>query len=297
VTIAVCYLSPEGVVLGADSTTTYGGGTATAHYYNNAQKLFQIGQDSTLGLVAWGLGGLITKSHRTLVALLADDLQAQPPKTVEDVADRWVEQFWQAYSDPNSPLSATFSECKRLAAKTPYVSGQASPTARTEAEEKQLAGLSQALVAGFCIGGYLPTDRRAVAFEIVFDPLKGRPKPAELVFGSRFWGAPNMIQRLILGCDNGVKDAIIGSGKWAGTRAELDALVGNHALSHPVVPIRDAIDFVHTCIVSTIKAFKFSNYSQICGGPIEIAVITTDRNFRWVKHKAWDAAINEGEQA
>ncbi len=68
----------------------------------------------------------------------------------------------------------------------------------------------------------------------------------------------------------------------------------SHRLEHPTLPIRDAIDFVHACIQSTIKAHKFSNLSQICGGPIEIAVIRTDRRFRWVRHKNWDAAIMEG---
>jgi len=58
--------------------------------------------------------------------------------------------------------------------------------------------------------------------------------------------------------------------------------------------MRDAIDFVHSCISSTIKTLKFSHLSQTCGGPIEIAVITTDRDFRWVRHKEWDAAIKEG---
>ena len=61
-----------------------------------------------------------------------------------------------------------------------------------------------------------------------------------------------------------------------------------------MLPIREAIDFVHACIYSTIKAMKFSNFSQICGGPIEIAVITSDRRFRWVLHKDWDAAVLEG---
>jgi hypothetical protein len=67
-------------------------------------------------------------------------------------------------------------------------------------------------------------------------------------------------------------------------------------LSHAILPIRDAIDFVYTCIYSTIKALKFSSLQQICGGPIEIAIITTDRPFRWVRHKAFDAAISEGER-
>jgi hypothetical protein len=46
VTIAICYVSPEGVVLGADSTTTYG-----THHFNNSQKLFEVGEDSSLAIV------------------------------------------------------------------------------------------------------------------------------------------------------------------------------------------------------------------------------------------------------
>lgn len=58
--------------------------------------------------------------------------------------------------------------------------------------------------------------------------------------------------------------------------------------------MRDAVDYVHSCIYCTIKAMKFSNLSQVCGGPIEVAVITADRRFRWVRHKSWDAAIADG---
>jgi hypothetical protein len=31
--------------------------------------------------------------------------------------------------------------------------------------------------------------------------------------------------------------------------------------------------------------------NKTCGGPIEVAVITSDREFRWVRHKGWDVAI------
>ena len=103
-----------------------------------------------------------------------------------------------------------------------------------------------------------------------------------------------MINRLLRGCDDPFLQSILTSGKWIGTPAELMSLVQQQTLTHPILPIRDAIDFTHACIMSTIKAFKFSGLSPICGGPIEIAVITTDRKFRWVKHKQWDTAIAEG---
>lgn len=125
-------------------------------------------------------------------------------------------------------------------------------------------------------------DRYAKAYEIVFEPsLTASPNPAEVV-GARFWGAPNIINRLINGADDALLQDILSSGKWTGNAAELRALRDQHALAHGVLPIRDAIDFVHACVYSTIKAMKFSNLFQICGGPIEIAVITSDRRFRWV---------------
>ena len=91
-----------------------------------------------------------------------------------------------------------------------------------------------------------------------------------------------------------MRDAILRSGKWTGSDNDLDMIIQAHRLMHPAtVPIREAIDFTHACLLTTIKALKFSSQSRRCGGPIEIAVITTDRRFRWVQHKEWNAAIRE----
>jgi len=297
-TIAACYVSPEGIVLGADSTSTYGGQSGQ-HYYNHAQKLFELSNEpetGTLGVVTWGLGGLQVNSHRTLLSQLTDDLKKSPAKSVAEVADRWSSLFWAAYSDPKCPIAPMISQHKILAAKTAHDDkATPAPTMRTAAEEGQFNELSMGLLAGFCIGGYVPSDRSPAAFEVQFKPsLTAKPVPTQRPLGAGFWGAPNMIQRLIMGGDDSLKQSLMKSGKWKGTLAELNALISQHVLAHPIVPIRDAIDFVHACIYSTIKAFKFSNLSQICGGPIEVAGITTDRPFRWVRHKEWDAAIADG---
>jgi hypothetical protein len=60
------------------------------------------------------------------------------------------------------------------------------------------------------------------------------------------------------------------------------------------LPIREAIDWLHASIYTTIKTMKFSHMTSVCGGSVEIAVITTDRRFRWVRHKGFDSAIGEG---
>jgi hypothetical protein len=249
-TIAACYLSSEGVVLGADSTSTIATPLGDAYYFNNNQKLFELGENSTVGVVTWGLGALGAKSYRTLLALLADDLQRNPPADLAAIAERWIDQFWIEYkawldSTINSLMPFNATEFEQ----------------RAEMEYRELI---EVLVVGFCIAGYWLPDRTPAAYEIVFHPLGEKPSPKRLRTHYASWGISNLVSL----AEEQVKASL---------------------------PIRDTIDFVHTCIYSTIKLLKFSRLHRVCGGPIELAVITTDRRFRWVKHKPWDSAIEEYE--
>jgi hypothetical protein len=299
VTIAACYLSPEGIVLGADSTSTFGGPPDGYHYFSHAQKIFEIGENGTIGVVTWGLGGLAISSHRMLFALLADDLKATPPTSMFEVADRWSAQYWTAYN--GSMLAPAIQQCVALAQKPPFDATRtpADPNARTAPEESEFQTLRNQLTVGFCIGGYVLPSRVPEAFVVVIDPAAtARPTPQVLSINQSpfFWGAPNIIMRLMWGYDGELRKAILSSGQWNGTEGDLDAILYQQHLSqYQLMPIRDAIDFVYSSCASTIKALKFSNLSQTCGGPIEIAVITSDRNFRWVRHKGWDIAIKEGD--
>ncbi len=103
-TIAACYLSSEGVILGADSTTTMfvaapgsqpGG---REHHFNFAQKVFQVGSEGTLGMTMWGLGSLPGTSYRTLITQFADDLSRQSAASMAEIAERWNLFFWGEYS-------------------------------------------------------------------------------------------------------------------------------------------------------------------------------------------------------
>ena len=293
-TIAMCYVSPEGVVLGADSTASASFDDGLFHYFNHNQKLLQIGEDSTLALLTWGLGGLPSTSYRTLVAVLADDFKKKRPASVQQAAERWSALIWKHYS---AEFAAELARIQDLQGKPPFAATGAPPIpdARTEKEETELKSLIGNLYVGFCIAGYCTPDRSPKAFEVSLMPtVLAVPVPTRLGMNA-FWGAPNLILRLMNGYDGDLKVGLLGSGKWTGTEAELDAVLAQNALRMPTLPIRDAVDFVYSCIHSTIKALKFSSLNQICGGPIELAVITTDRPFRWVRHKSWDAAITEGD--
>jgi len=285
-TIAVCYLSPEGVVLGADSTTTMfvadkqsGGMT---RQFDFAQKVFQIGEMGNLGVTMWGCGSLGNVSYRTLIARFADEINATPCAGVDEVAMQFGDLFYREYL---LEFSQPMTRAQSLA----------SQAARSIDEEQELQFYEQNLSGGFCIGGYCLPDRQPRAFEILYGPLSNAaPVPTEQAIStSRFWGCPNLINRLLFGMDDGVFAAILSSPLWTGTPDELFALLNPHSLGQPRnLPIREAIDWVHASIYSTIKTMKFSHLAPVCGGPIEVAAITTDRPFRWVRHKEMNAAFS-----
>lgn len=297
-TIAMCYVSPEGVVLGADSTSSAPVQPASEllgfRYFNYHQKVFELSdatETGTLGVITWGMGGIGEKSYRTLFALLVDDLKHRPTKNVAEVAARWRDLFWGQYSTSSPVL-----ECQRLAAKAAFDENAVTPgpNVRTKDEQQRFEWLKSEVVVGFCIAGYWLPDRTPMAFEIPFDPLAGMPKPRQIPQNHyKFWGTPNMVRSVMFGWDEPVKEAILNSGKWSGTETELTDVLDQQRFAYVVLPIREAIDFVHACIHSTIKALKFSTLVQAGAGPIELAVITSDRRFRWVRHKALDAAIAE----
>ena len=203
---------------------------------------------------------------------------------MEDVANRWNRFFWTAYSTELGPILHRAAQLRNQANRTPE-------------EVVEFDQLQQSFSGGFCIGGYLMNDRIPGAFQILYNPTLTGPGPVEpLVVGStRFWGCPNLIDRLIYGLDTSLFSAILQSGRWTGSDTDLFDLIRPCCLGQPLdLPIREALDWVHASIYTTIKTMKFSHMAPVCGGPIEIAVITTDRTFRWVRHKKCDAAIGEG---
>lgn len=251
------------------------------HHFNFAQKIFQVGDSGTLGMTMWGLGSLPGTSYRTLIAKFADDLIRQPATSMSEIADRWNVFFWTEYSTVFSAQLQRTHDLQAISQRTP-------------SEDLEFEFLLQNLSGGFCVGGCCVPDRRPEAFEVTYAPdLSAPPQPQPQAVGStRFWGCPNLINRLLYGADFGILSEVLNSGKWTGTPVELFQLVQPFSLGQPEeLPIREAIDWVHGSIYATIKTMKFSHMAPVCGGPIEIAVITTDRPFRWVRHKSLDAAV------
>lgn len=199
-------------------------------------------------------------------------------------ADLWT-RFTTAY--PN--------ELKRFQELQAKVQGKTA----TPDEESDFYGLLNAGSGGYCLAGRVASHGRCQAFEILWGLSLSTPQVTELAQEAPvFWGVPQIMERLVFGFDSPIIAEIIQSGKWTGSREELiDLVLRNQLMSPRLLPIREAIDWVHTVIHTTIRGTKFANWPHWCGGPVELAVITTDRPFRWVRHKSLDAAIITAEEA
>jgi hypothetical protein len=286
-TIAICAVVPEGIVLGADSVVSSSPGHGQFHFFRHNQKLFEVGENGTMGIVTWGLASFGDVSFRTLIAKLADELAETPPETGEQAATMWRDIIWETYQ---RIFENEIERCISLDVKLGY--GNEPSQSRTKEEEEELKLIKENLIVGFCIAGHLKTDRSSFAFEILIEPdLRTKP-PIKMVPRLGFWGAPDFILRIFNGFDRIVARSVLESGLWKGTEEHLETVLSAGSSAVPLsMPLRDAADFVHFCIYATIQGLKFSNMNQICGGPIEIAVISTDRNFRWIEHKDWDSSI------
>ena len=286
-TIAVCAVVPEGIVLGADSVVSFSPGHGQFHYFRHNQKLFEVGENGTIGIVTWGLASFGDISFRTLIANLSDSFIDNPPTSAEEAANRWRDIAWEAYQ---RIFENEMERCAVLDAKDSY--GHASSNSRTEDEERELSEINRNLRVGFCIAGHLVPNRSSFAFEIEMQPDLRTPPHPKIVPRLGFWGAPDFILRIFNGFDRIVARALLESPHWKGTEENLETVLSSGSSAVPLsMPLREAADFVHFCIYATIQGLKFSNLNQICGGPIEIAVISTDRKFRWISHKDWDTSI------
>jgi len=184
------------------------------------------------------------------------------------------------------PILERMVEHARRSARTGQTANREVPDTRRRTGIAPSHGSRRRLLCGGCCQA---DNRNVGAFEILFDSRLAKPSPKPLPIGlPAFWGVPNIMKRLLLGADERLVPDLMKSGKWTGTEAYLNTILQNYYLKQSLMPIRDGIDFVHAGIFSTIKGLKFSNLSQVCGGSIEIAVITSDRPFRWVRHKRFD---------
>jgi len=266
-TIAAAYLTSEGTVLGTDSTTTIAVDAGVAQLFNHAQKVFAVGPEERpmYGICTWGAGMVSTVTHRSIAARLSHRILMTPGNVI-DAVNRLVE----VVDEVRNPVIST----------VPFF--------------------------GYFLCGTNHETHIPECYEITFPENQNASIRSLPVGRASFRGAPEFFTRIFRGYDQRLPSTLL-----AALQASVPGLPSNFqdlfqqafqsvtrgltAAGYPNPPIREAIDFIHMYLNATIKANKFRYGVPVCGGPIEIGVVTSDRPFRWVQHKKFDTAIVEQE--
>lgn len=259
-TIAAAYLVSEGIVLGADSSTTVQVAGGVIQLLAHSQKVFEVGTNSRLGVCTWGSGSLGQISHRTVIAQLAE--QVNDKTTVEEAANELVKIVEPLIKQIQIPLRV-----------------------------------------GYYLGGWNPIRHDPSCFLIEMSQQEKKVTPIQLglctfsgnhiFFGRVFRGFDQRLQENLK--NELKKDIKIDNFDAVFDKAFNKSTEGLASVGFQDLPIREAIDFVYSYLHITVKAEKFKFGAPSCGGPIEVGFISTDRPFRWVRHKPFYSAIAEQE--
>lgn len=264
-TIAAAYLVTEGVVLGGDSSTTVyvttEQGRGVVQLLTHSQKVFEVGNNSRFGVCTWGAGSLGNTSHRTVFACMDDKMNAEIK--VREAAEMLGEM------------------------------------AMSIVKEQEEFGF-----VGYYLGGWDIENHKSSCYKIEISQKEKKIEPLSLGVCS-FSGNATYFSRVFRGYDPMFIESL---GKEIKKRVpsikNFDDIFNEafNSASKPFLtagykdlPIREAIDFVYSYLHITLKAEKFSFGPPSCGGPIEIGFITTDRKYRWIRHKTFSSAITEQE--
>jgi len=258
----------DGVVIAADSAITVGeplpgqpDKMMVHQVYEHGTKIVQVG-DYPLGVATFGIGWVGNRSISSLLGEFSENEQKKPSWSVKDIAERLYAFIRKRYEEAWGG--------------------------------KVLVPSDQGPALGLLIAGYGPALKEYAAEQYVgLLPLEGEPGPARKEalpeFGANWYGQTDAILRLYKGCDPQVPGRL----KQLGLKDEqIETTLAN--LEYPAafdsMPLQDAIDFAVYLVGVVIGRFRFMLGPALCGGAIDVAVVTArPREFRWVRRKEWRA--------
>ncbi len=265
-TICVSVRTPEGLVLAADSmvslegtvNTPQGSQTGIFQTFEFANKVMQL-KDYPIGVMSWGMASISNRSIQSLIMEFEYDyksLKDNKTYTVKNIANDLLTELKAKY-DTAYPTSG------------------------------------QQPLLGLYIGGY--SSRQFFSDQYTYEFPKStdwavvrKNKPdGNPDFGANWYGQTGTLIRLIKGYDLVSLDELI---KRGADKAIIQQWVNDNASEMRLIfdgmPIQDAVDFADYAVQVTIGAFRFMAGPPLCGGNIDIAVITPAA-FHWAKRKQW----------
>ncbi len=275
----------EGLVLAADSTVAIQGrigGPAREEQagilktYDYVKKLSQI-KDYPIGTLTWGTALIGARSVESLIKeyeYTLPSLEEEQEKIKERRMRGEIEDGEHYEYNVHKIAKKLLKHVKKFY-ETEFAS--------EPVDKRPPLGV---LVSGYSSGEFFPEQwlinlPKSDELEEVRPDVDGKPH-----FGAYWFGLTDAIIRLHWGRDD--KAINILSERFKVQPEEIRQLLGE--LQYPVVfdgmPLQDAIDYAVYLVNVVIGRFRFVIGAPLCGGEIDVAVITPDE-FTWVQRKSW----------
>jgi hypothetical protein len=259
VTVLVSVKINDGIVMAADSASSY----ASGMIYNSSRKIVNVHEGLPVGAMVTGAGGIGNESMDTLLKDLRKRFTGDDPAHPDWTLDT-----------KNYSMQSIASRMRQFLF-----------------EEKSVAhGASTWTKIRLC--GYSAGRSLAEVWEV---NLMGPDCPEPLCiqneqeFGLRWDGEYEALDRLVFGLGTRFNEFVVKHGKSREEAAELrEKLVPDlyELLFIEAMPMQDAIDLARYLVETTIGFVKFSVFRpKTVGGPIEIAAISKHEGFQWVQRR------------
>jgi len=266
-TVAVsCNLS-EGVILGVDSAVAVPGPRGIAKVYENAEKLFQLGE-RPIGLATFGLGVFASRSIGSYVREFESanpDKVITRPTSMSDVVEALRKFFMKVYRDTVIP--AIEKETKTKFEEIPD-------------EKRPGFGL---VVGGFSPGAYLSE------VWVTFIPRHESPGSAQCVrkqgeFGTNWFAVFEPIRRYIFGYDPALIEELL---NYIQSRAgakpftdeeerEIKKILRKYEYQIPfhAMPMEEGIAHTRFLVELVVNHHRYVVGAPIVGGKVKIGKVT-----------------------
>jgi len=268
--------------LAADSTATVqgwlgqpAGQPQILKTYDHARKLSHL-KDYPIGTLTWGTSLIGSRSVESLIK----EFEYTLPSVQEE--QEKMKEIRKARGQVPEEDRFTYSVRKISTDVLAHVASYYKAEFE-DAPEKPPLGI---LVSGYSSGQFFPEqwglDIPGSSELVELRPdQNGKPN-----FGANWFGVTDAINRLHKGLDD---RAILKVAELLKMSPE-EALKLFADLEYPVVfdgmPLQDAVDYATYLVNVVIGRFRFVVGAPLCGGEVDVAVITPDA-FTWVQRKSW----------
>lgn len=302
--LAINTTTPEGMVLAADSRQSYRNKKGMARIgSDNASKLFQL--NKKVGVAVAGIAFLPENGIPKNISKYIEEYKHEndiEKMTVKEIAKglhslfdekyNWKEQIKKVPDQIKADLQRQGCEILKIEMKKYAVKFQFRDSKGNLRSGVGGVDKISVLIAGYDLDG----SHKAYICNIPGKIEKKRDNAEKgKEFGASWIGQTDVVSRIVLGFDGRIGNIkfINEAAKQYG-REEISKQIRNleYVIQWGTMTLQDAIDFCRLMIQTTSAIQRYSDGIAAdpgdmpgVGGPIDIAVITPDKGFVWVKKK------------